>query len=710
MPSAAACPFRHDVRRRSGEETAACALLARAFGPSDDQLVRVGRDACDACCAAPCPPQSSGNPVLASLIYHRAHRRLAGRPAGEEVGRFARLKEEARSRLLHISALVNRAPGALGVLGAGERRLPGGAPCGGPLTWAVGVLTAPRAPTTLPATLESLFAAGFADLRIFAEPGAAVPALSPRWSVVRHRQRQGPLRNFCCAARALLDAELGADCYAIFEDDVTAAAGLRRWCERELWPGDHAVVSLYTSRALCDDRPGWQTLNLGRYRTFGALAFVFRGAALREFLADADVCRHVARGEPGADAVVGEWALRHGVGIAYHSPSLVQHEGRTSSLAGHGVGRVGRAVAVRDVGEIAPWRPPARRLGRVGLVGWNARTGLGYQNRDIATHLPVARWLAPRHPRFATLPAPRMTGEHRSPWGRRLTPRQLRAWLAGLDWLLFVEHPYVPGLVQHAREMGVSVACVPNWEWLTVGLGWLPYVDLMICPTRLTYRMMLQWRRDLGFAWDVVHAPWPIDPQRFAYRRRERCRQFLFVNGTGGCRARRVDGSATGYRRKGVELVAATARLLKSVPFLLYSQRGDLPALPDNVEVRRPPADNRLLYTDGDVCVQPSHWEGLGLQLLECQAAGLPLVTTDAAPMNECRPFRAVPVSETETVFVYGDQPVDSHQVRPEALAAVLNEVHGADLRDASQQARAYIEQERSWPRLRETMAAWLAG
>jgi glycosyltransferase involved in cell wall biosynthesis len=249
---------------------------------------------------------------------------------------------------------------------------------------------------------------------------------------------------------------------------------------------------------------------------------------------------------------------------------------------------------------------------------------------------------------------------------------------------------------------------VPNWEWLTVGLNWLPYVDLMICPTRVTYRMLRQWRRDLGFAWDVVYAPWPVDAQRFTFRRRERCRSFLFVNGTGGVRGRHADGSPTRYHRKGVELIAGTARLLKSVPFIVYSQEGDLPAMPDNVVVRRAPKDNRDLYADGDVCVQPSHWEGLGLQLLECQAAGLPLVTTDAPPMNECRPFRAVPVAQTDLVFVYGDQPVDSHLVRPEVLAEALSEIHGTELGDCSRQARAYIEQERSWPIAREQLAAWL--
>jgi glycosyltransferase involved in cell wall biosynthesis len=703
------CPFRRDVRRENGQETAACLVLATKFGLSAEPVVRVGREVCEACCAAACQVDARCNPILASLIYHRAGRLLAEGRSGLDAPRLAWLKEEAQHRLQYRSSLVNQTPGALGVLGAGERRLSGAGRPGQLLTWAVAVLTAPRTSPTLPATLDSLHAAGFENLDLFAEPGAVVPAGFSGLPLVRHARRLGPLRNFCFAARALLASCPNVDCYAIFEDDVSAARGLRAWCDQEFWPGGHGVVSLYTSRVFCDDRPGWQTLNLGRYRTFGALAFVFQGTALYKFLGDAGVRGHVEAGHPGADAVVGEWALRRGVGVAYHSPSLVQHEGRATSLAGHDVGRVGRAAAVGGVRDIDSWRPPEPRHGRVGLVGWNTRTGLGYQNRDIAVHLPVARWLAPRHPKFTTLPPPRLAGEYWAPWCRPRSPRRLRSWLTGLDWLLFVEHPYLPGVVRHARDMGISVACVPNWEWLSVDTDWLPHVDLMICPTRHTYRMLRGWRRDLGFAWDIVHVPWPIDPGRFPYRRRERCGRFLFIDGTGGVRARRADGSVIGYHRKGAELVAATARLLQPVPFLLYSQRGHLPALPDNVEVRPPPQDNRELYEDGDVCVQPSHWEGLGLQLLECQAAGLPLVTTDAAPMNECRPFRAVPATQTELVFVHGDQPVEASVIRPETLAETLLALHGADLREASEGARAYIERERAWPRLRETIAAWLS-
>jgi glycosyltransferase involved in cell wall biosynthesis len=629
---------------------------------------------------------------------------MAERPPLADAERFARLKREARCGLALDLGFLAHIPGALGVIGPGERRVAVTSAASRSLTWAVAVLAAGRRLSRLSQTLASLQVAGFDRVHIFAELGAAAPTPSPLVTVTRHAQRQGRFYNFVFAARALLDEHPAADCYVLFDGDISVARGLRRWCDEQFWPDGHGVVSLFTSRVMTDDRPGWQTLNLGRYRKFGAAAFVFRGDELRQFITDADVLRHVEQEQLAVDAVVGEWALRRGIGIAFHSPSLIQCGGGNPIP-----GRIGGALSVASVTDAATWRPPPPRMGCIGLVGWNTPTGLGYQNRDIAEHLPVASWLAVRHPRIARLSRPRFPGKYFAPWLRTVSPRAQRDWLAGLDWFLFVEQPCVPEIVQRAHELGVNVACVPNWEFLTPGTDWLPYVDQMICPTETAYRMLCRWRRDLGFAWDVVHLPWPIDHRRFPFRRRERCRRFLFVNGTAGTKPWRLDGSRTPYRRKGMELIAATARLLPRVPFLVYSQVGDLPPMPDNVEVRPAPKSNSDLYHDGDVCVLPSHWEGLGLQLLECQAAGLPLVTTDAPPMNECRPFRTVRAAATEPVFINGDQPVESHLIRPEDLAAVLDEIFDSDIRDASEQGRAYVERERSWDRMRAPLAARLS-
>jgi glycosyltransferase involved in cell wall biosynthesis len=278
-----------------------------------------------------------------------------------------------------------------------------------------------------------------------------------------------------------------------------------------------------------------------------------------------------------------------------------------------------------------------------------------------------------------------------------LDPREIKAWLRGLDWVLFVEFPYFPLLAHCARELGIPVACVPMWEFTDLRADWVRLTNLMICPTRFTYELLGDWKRRFGFGWDIVYVPWPIEAGRFRFRKRTRCERFLFVNGTGGRRAVKEDGSLTEYHRKGIETVVRTARLLRPIPFLIYSQVEISMPMPENVELRPAPAGNDALYKDADVCVQPSHWEGLGLGLLECQAAGLPLVTTDAPPMNEYRTISTVRPSRVDLVSMLAGHVISAHAVAPEDLAECLSRLYRTGISSASEDARSFIESEHSW-------------
>lgn len=344
-----------------------------------------------------------------------------------------------------------------------------------------------------------------------------------------------------------------------------------------------------------------------------------------------------------------------------------------------------------------------RRPMRIGLVGAAVGFGLAHQNRDIARHLAIDRWLIRGRAPHDSLPA----------WcrldavGRDLSPMEMEAWLDGLDAILFVERPVFAGLTRMARRLGVAVACVPNWEWLSPGMEWLDDVQVMLCPGRHTARMLLDWKRRFGFDWHVASIPWPIDSERFAYRQRRVCERFVYIHGSGGVEAVRRDGSESCFRRKGLAVLIEAARRVPEVPLIVYAFRQDVPDPPPNVELRMPPDDNRLLYGDGDVCVQPSHWEGLGLPLLECQAAGLPLITTDAPPMNEHRPLAVVP-AELEAVSLPGKLCIPSARIEPRDLAAVLKSVHGRRIGWASRRARRFVERHHSWKaagrRIRETI------
>ena len=119
--------------------------------------------------------------------------------------------------------------------------------------------------------------------------------------------------------------------------------------------------------------------------------------------------------------------------------------------------------------------------------------------------------------------------------------------------------------------------------------------------------------------------------------------------------------------------------------------------MPPNVELRDASERNERLYDEGEVCVLPSHWEGLGLPLLECQAAGMPLVTTDAAPMNEHQPLATRPSARTETISIHRNFPLAAHLPDPDDLVRVLRGLVGTDVREASRAARSFVERRHSW-------------
>jgi glycosyltransferase involved in cell wall biosynthesis len=208
--------------------------------------------------------------------------------------------------------------------------------------------------------------------------------------------------------------------------------------------------------------------------------------------------------------------------------------------------------------------------------------------------------------------------------------------------------------------------------------------------------MLVDWKVRYRLTFDVVYVPWPIDVARHRYRRRDRCRSFLYVNGWGGCQARRLDDTLTDYRRKGLDTIIGAAVRAPELEFVVHSQRPITDPLPKNIRPLGRQADNRSLYLVGDVCVQPSHWEGIGLQLLECQAAGLPLVTTDAPPMNAYQPLATLPVVGRELLRL-SSQPFLSNIMDPADVVHVLRDIHGQSIVDASIKARQFVETHHSW-------------
>jgi glycosyltransferase involved in cell wall biosynthesis len=155
-------------------------------------------------------------------------------------------------------------------------------------------------------------------------------------------------------------------------------------------------------------------------------------------------------------------------------------------------------------------------------------------------------------------------------------------------------------------------------------------------------------------------------------------------------------------------VILDAARLAPDLKFIVRSLAQTPSRLPPNVRIAPAVKDHTALYDRGDVCVQPSHYEGLGLQLLECQAAGMPLITTAAPPMNEVQPWQVIPVRREEVIHLWGNF-FAAACLTPEDLVETLRPLVGRDLREASRGARAFVETEHGWEAAQSLLLAELA-
>lgn len=204
-------------------------------------------------------------------------------------------------------------------------------------TWAVGMTTAPRQTPTLERSLTSLIAAGWSSLRLFAEPGAEIPARFEHQPITRRDQRLGAFPNWYLGLAELVLREPRVDAYLMCQDDVLFSEGLRTYLEESLWPSLEAgVISVYCPSHYARDRhPGFHIENRG-WQSWGALAYVLPADSARALLGDMRVLEHrlngPADGLRNIDSVVGRWCLETGRTYLVHTPSLAQHIGDTSTI------------------------------------------------------------------------------------------------------------------------------------------------------------------------------------------------------------------------------------------------------------------------------------------------------------------------------------------------------------------------------------------
>jgi len=222
--------------------------------------------------------------------------------------------------------------------------------------WACGVAAAPRNTTIQRKCFASLYAAGWDNILVSAEPTTPIwdqPYLE--WH--RSKTKQFAFPNFVRLLRHLLVRRPHAKYFHLVQDDTVFALGLREYLEKYLWPTPKGgCVSLYTPShyASIPAKNGWIEVTRKYTRNiWGACSLVFPREVAEQLHARSRWWKRKGQ----IDVWVGQEIRRMGLTYCCASPSLAQHIGGDSPMKhGPATGRrraadfVGTNVDVRNTG------------------------------------------------------------------------------------------------------------------------------------------------------------------------------------------------------------------------------------------------------------------------------------------------------------------------------------------------------------------------
>lgn len=198
-----------------------------------------------------------------------------------------------------------------------------------------------------------------------------------------------------------------------------------------------------------------------------------------------------------------------------------------------------------------------------------------------------------------------------------------------LDAVIFNEE-YDWNLVHAAKKTGARVLTYLDYY----KNDWKPQIglyDAVLCSTRRSYELV----RDVCRA---HYIGWAVDNELFQPRD-ENGEKFTFFHNAGwlGINYRKMTPAA-------IVAFDAVSKHLPHINFFIHSQ-AEMELLPPEIieKVRNNPRITYHVetvpapgyYHKGRIMVFPTKLEGLGLPLFEALACGLPVIATDAPPMNE---------------------------------------------------------------------------
>lgn len=196
-------------------------------------------------------------------------------------------------------------------------------------------------------------------------------------------------------------------------------------------------------------------------------------------------------------------------------------------------------------------------------------------------------------------------------------------------------------LIQVAKDCGARTYGFLVWEKWAGKDAYKDY-DRLIAPT-VSFERFFRTTKIRKF----TYVPYSIDLNEFPHPDEYKKKLLFRKNIVGDKMSERkfvflhVGGWLGVHNRKNTDVVIEAFKLLDNpdTKLVITSQKKlNKTDLPDNIEI----IDKDLtraelieLYYASDCVVLPSKWESIGLPILEGLAAGKPVITSNAAPMNE---------------------------------------------------------------------------